>query len=75
MYQNIKKHPTVMEQYAQKLNKEGVVSDVDYKAEKAAYDDICKRAHEKSKDVDLMNREWLDSPWDGEHYLESFIPR
>ena len=63
MYQTIKKHPTVVEQYSQKLIKEGVVSETDYQAEKKKYDVICLRAHEKSKDVEHMNRQWLDSSW------------
>ena len=65
MYQTIKKHPTVVEQYSQKLIKEGVVSETDYQAEKKKYDGECQRAHEKSKDVEFMNKEWLDSPWKG----------
>ncbi len=66
MYQTIKKHPPVVEQYAGKLIKEGVVSEVDYKSERQTYDDVCKRAYEKSKDVELAKGQWLDSPWEGE---------
>ncbi|XP_064395206.1 2-oxoglutarate dehydrogenase complex component E1-like isoform X3 [Halichondria panicea] len=68
MYQTIKKHPPVVEQYAGKLIKEGVVSEVDYKSERQTYDDVCKRAYEKSKDVELAKGQWLDSPW------EDFFP-
>ncbi len=65
MYQTIKQHPPVVEQYAAKLIKEGVVSEKEYKAVRETYDNVCKRAFEKSKDMEHTSGQWLDSHWDG----------
>lgn len=64
-YRKIKNHPPVLKIYSQKLIESGVVSQGEYDAEISKYDDICRRAFKQaeSNDLDLSNKDWLDSPW------------
>ncbi|XP_067937510.1 2-oxoglutarate dehydrogenase complex component E1-like [Watersipora subatra] len=64
MYKAIGKHPHVLDQYAAKLVKEGVMTDQEYQTERQKYEQICEDAFLKSKKATaIKNSEWLDSPW------------
>ncbi|VDP77156.1 unnamed protein product [Echinostoma caproni] len=66
MYKRIRQQPTALEQYAKKLITEGVVTEEEYQAEIAKYDQICEEAYELAKKQTVTyNRAWIDSPWHG----------
>ncbi|XP_017059526.1 2-oxoglutarate dehydrogenase, mitochondrial [Drosophila ficusphila] len=66
MYQRIRKLKPCLQLYAEKLIKEGVVTDSEFKAMVANYDKICEEAWKESKEVkSIKYSSWIDSPWPG----------
>ncbi|XP_046664712.1 2-oxoglutarate dehydrogenase, mitochondrial isoform X3 [Homalodisca vitripennis] len=66
MYSIIKKTPNVLEKYASKLIKEGVVTEEEVKDVKEKYDKICEEAYTNArKETHIKYKDWLDSPWSG----------
>jgi len=66
MYQKIRKQPTLMKSYADKLVQDGTVTQAEYSEEVSKYDEICESAYENAKKVPAVrNSDWLDSPWGG----------
>ncbi|XP_065318343.1 2-oxoglutarate dehydrogenase complex component E1-like isoform X2 [Gordionus sp. m RMFG-2023] len=66
MYQKIRKHPRQLQIYAQKLIKQGIVSNTEIETEKEEYKKICEGSHNTVKQITkMMHTQWLDSPWDG----------
>ncbi|CAL1568021.1 unnamed protein product [Knipowitschia caucasica] len=64
MYKRIKKQKGVLQQFAEKLIGQGVVSAQEYEEEVANYDKICEDAYARSKDEKILHiKHWLDSPW------------
>ncbi|XP_017028858.1 2-oxoglutarate dehydrogenase complex component E1 [Drosophila kikkawai] len=64
MYQRIRKLKPCLTLYAEKLIKEGVITDGEYKALVSEYDKICEDSWAKSKNIKtIKNSTWLDSPW------------
>ncbi|XP_052847447.1 2-oxoglutarate dehydrogenase complex component E1 [Drosophila gunungcola] len=66
MYQRIRKLKTCLQLYSEKLIKEGVVSDSEFKALVSQYDKICEEAWTESKTIkSIKYSSWIDSPWPG----------
>ncbi|XP_043650817.1 2-oxoglutarate dehydrogenase, mitochondrial isoform X2 [Drosophila teissieri] len=66
MYQRIRKLKPCLQLYADKLIKEGVVTDSEFKAMVSNYEKICEDAWTKSKAVkSIKYSSWIDSPWPG----------
>ncbi|XP_017126965.1 2-oxoglutarate dehydrogenase, mitochondrial [Drosophila elegans] len=66
MYQRIRKLKTCLQLYSEKLIKEGVVSDNEFKAMVSQYDKICEEAWTESKTMkSIKYSSWIDSPWPG----------
>ncbi|EDV50186.2 2-oxoglutarate dehydrogenase, mitochondrial isoform X2 [Drosophila erecta] len=66
MYQRIRKLKPCLQLYAEKLIKEGVVTDSEFKAMVAEYEKICEDAWTESKAVKTIKySSWIDSPWPG----------
>ncbi|XP_020817826.1 2-oxoglutarate dehydrogenase, mitochondrial isoform X2 [Drosophila serrata] len=66
MYQTIRKKKPCLELYAEKLIKEGIVSDSEYKEMVAKYNKICEDALIESKKIKTIKHStWIDSPWPG----------
>lgn len=65
MYQRIKRHPNVLDQYTQKILQEGVADEAYIVEEQKKYTAILENAHQEAAKVQyIRNRDWLDSPWD-----------
>ncbi|VDI12303.1 2-oxoglutarate dehydrogenase E1 component [Mytilus galloprovincialis] len=62
MYKKIAVQKPVLDQYAEQLIKEGVVTTKAYEEEIEKYNKICEEAFIHKKDH--KKGEWLDSPWD-----------
>ncbi|KAG1652721.1 2-oxoglutarate dehydrogenase, mitochondrial [Nymphon striatum] len=67
MYTKIKKQKTVLDKYASKLIKDGVVSELEVREEKENYDVILEEAHKRAENEisQIFHADWLDSPWEG----------
>ncbi|XP_017841880.1 2-oxoglutarate dehydrogenase, mitochondrial [Drosophila busckii] len=66
MYQRIRKVKPVMVQYAEKLIREGIITDADYKEMQTKYEKICNDGFEESKKMKSFSYSaWIDSPWSG----------
>ncbi|XP_070070536.1 2-oxoglutarate dehydrogenase-like, mitochondrial isoform X2 [Drosophila takahashii] len=66
MYQRIRKLKPCLLLYAEKLIKEGVLTDAEFKGMVANYDKICEDAWTKSKSIkSIRYSSWIDSPWPG----------
>uniref|UniRef100_A0A6P4E3N7 2-oxoglutarate dehydrogenase, mitochondrial n=1 Tax=Drosophila rhopaloa TaxID=1041015 RepID=A0A6P4E3N7_DRORH len=66
MYQRIRKLKTCLQLYSEKLIKEGVVTENEFKALVSEYDKICEEAWAKSKTIKTIRySSWIDSPWPG----------
>ncbi|XP_033157379.1 2-oxoglutarate dehydrogenase-like, mitochondrial isoform X2 [Drosophila mauritiana] len=66
MYQRIKKLKPCLQLYADKLIKEGVVTDSEFKSMVSNYEKICEEAWAKSKTIKTIKySSWIDSPWPG----------
>ncbi|KAH8235281.1 hypothetical protein KR032_011983 [Drosophila birchii] len=64
MYQRIRKLKPCLTLYAEKLIKEGVLTDSEYKEMVAKYDKICEDAWTESKNLKTIKYStWIDSPW------------
>ncbi|XP_069190727.1 2-oxoglutarate dehydrogenase complex component E1 isoform X6 [Procambarus clarkii] len=66
MYNRIRKLKPVLELYADKLIKEGVVSAEEVKEVKDKYEKILEEAFTAAKaETRVFNKHWIDSPWSG----------
>lgn len=66
MYKKIRATKPVVEKYAEKLIKEGVVDESYFKDEIGSYLTICEDAYKTSAEAtSVKNMDWLDSPWEG----------
>ncbi|CAK1553529.1 unnamed protein product [Leptosia nina] len=66
MYQKIRKTKPVLEIYADRLIKEGVVTAEEVKDVKDKYEKICEDAYNQAKqETHIKYKDWLDSPWSG----------
>lgn len=66
MYQKIRAKPPLLNDYSNKMIKEGISTEEEIKAYKAKYDKICEDEYSKSKGETTMRfKDWLDSPWFG----------
>lgn len=66
MYKIIKKTLPVLDQYANQLVKEGVVTTEEVKDVQDKYEKICEEAHVNAKkETHIKFKDWLDSPWSG----------
>lgn len=66
MYSIIKKTKPVLDQYSEKLIKEGVVTQEQVKDVQEKYDKICEEAYLNArKETHIKYKDWLDSPWSG----------
>ncbi|XP_033845752.1 2-oxoglutarate dehydrogenase complex component E1 [Periophthalmus magnuspinnatus] len=64
MYKRIKKQKGVLQNFAEKLIGQGVVSAQEYEEIVSNYDKICEDAYARSKDEKILHiKHWLDSPW------------
>jgi 2-oxoglutarate dehydrogenase E1 component len=65
MYQRIKRHPNVLDQYTKQILQEGVADEAYIVEEQKKYTAILENAHQEAAKVTYVrNRDWLDSPWD-----------
>ncbi len=69
MYQRIKTHKTVVDQYSKELISRNVVTEQEYKDERSKYDGVCKKAFEDTAHEEIKHSNWIDSPWPGEEQL------
>ncbi|KAK8739252.1 hypothetical protein OTU49_003545 [Cherax quadricarinatus] len=66
MYNRIRKLKPVLELYAEKLIKEGVVTAEEVKEVKDKYEKILEEAFTSAKsETRVFNKHWIDSPWSG----------
>ena len=66
MYKKIKQRKPIVDLYAEKLVKEGVMSKDEIKNIKQTYENICEEAFSKAKSITTIRYlDWLDSPWTG----------
>ncbi|XP_017063507.1 2-oxoglutarate dehydrogenase, mitochondrial isoform X2 [Drosophila eugracilis] len=66
MYQRIRKLKPCLQLYAEKLIKEGVVTDSEFKGMISKYEKICEDAWAESKEIKTIKySSWIDSPWPG----------
>jgi len=66
MYQKIRKHPSALSMYTDKLKTEGEVEQHEVEARLKEYEDICEQALADSHNIhEIRYRNWLDSPWKG----------
>ena len=65
MYQQIRKHPSILTIYTEKLIKEGVVTQDKVDQMANTINQIMEDSFEKSKDYEFKQSEWLSSKWKG----------
>ncbi|XP_016933753.2 2-oxoglutarate dehydrogenase complex component E1 isoform X2 [Drosophila suzukii] len=66
MYQRIRKLKPCLQLYSDKLIKEGVITDAEFKKMVSTYDKICEDSWTKSKSIkSIRYSSWIDSPWPG----------
>jgi 2-oxoglutarate dehydrogenase E1 component len=66
MYKTIRKTPSSLKKYSDKIIQEGSVTQEEFEEEVAKYDKICEDAYLNAKKETVMrNSDWLDSPWPG----------
>ncbi|XP_063934052.1 2-oxoglutarate dehydrogenase-like, mitochondrial [Zophobas morio] len=65
MYKAIAKHSPVEKMYKERLLKEGVICEKEYRKLDEDYQRLCKEAFEKSKNEKIRIDDWLDSRWKG----------
>ncbi|XP_069692670.1 2-oxoglutarate dehydrogenase complex component E1 isoform X5 [Periplaneta americana] len=66
MYRKIKKTPSALDKYSDKLIKEGVVTPEEVKDVKDKYEKICEESYINArKETHIKYKDWLDSPWSG----------
>jgi len=65
MYKEIKKHPTTLKVYTDKLVKEGVLSDEDAKIKQSDFKKFLDNEFDLSKSYKPNKADWLDGTWTG----------
>jgi 2-oxoglutarate dehydrogenase E1 component len=65
MYAVIRKHPTTLELYSEKLKAEGVVTDADFEAMKAEWRAKLDAEFESAQGYKPNKADWLDGRWAG----------
>jgi len=66
MYRKIRSMKSCLDKYAEKLIKEGIVTDDQFKEVKEKYERICEESFKQAQEVTSMKlKDWLDSPWSG----------
>jgi len=65
MYKEIKKHPTTLKIYKDKLVKEGVLSDEDAKKKQSDFKKFLDNEFDLSKSYKPNKADWLDGTWSG----------
>merc|ERR1712137_994448 len=65
MYQAIKKHPTVIKKFGDKLISEGVITEKDRKDTIKQVKSILQKSHEKRDSYKAMTSDWLECHWKG----------
>merc|ERR1712137_931780 len=65
MYQTIRKHPTVIKKFGDKLISEGVITEKDRKDTIKQVKSILQKSHEKRDSYKAMTSDWLECHWKG----------
>ncbi|XP_030380304.1 2-oxoglutarate dehydrogenase, mitochondrial [Scaptodrosophila lebanonensis] len=66
MYQRIRELKPCVQLYAEKLIKQGIIQEAEYKSMNAKYEKICEDAWVESKKMKTFKyASWIDSPWSG----------
>ncbi|XP_070544231.1 2-oxoglutarate dehydrogenase complex component E1-like isoform X1 [Ptychodera flava] len=66
MYRKVREHPHTLKLYSRAKINEGVMTQQEFEEEEVNYDRICEEAFLNAKrESQILNREWLDSPWRG----------
>ena len=65
MYKVIRSHPTTLEIYARKLAAEGVVTDAEVEAARAAWRKTLEGEYEAGQSYRANKADWLDGRWSG----------
>ena len=66
MYQVIKKHGNLLNNYSKQLQAEGVVTQQEVDDVIQRYEKICEDAFKKAQEEkQVYHKHWLDSPWSG----------
>lgn len=74
MYKLIKSHRTPMNNYAQQLIKEGIITEADFEELKKSVDKKLQDKFEESKDWKPSVKDWLSSHWEGMKSEASMSP-
>ena len=75
MYKEIKKHPSTLQIYAEKLINEGLVTQEEVEQEKAAFRKSLEAAFEAAEQYQPNKADWLDGKWQGMKRAEGDIRR
>ena len=65
MYAKIKKHKTTLQQYSEKLSKEGLVPEGEIEDLKTSFQKFLSKEFEDSKSYKPNKADWLDGKWSG----------
>ncbi len=65
MYAKIKKHKTTLQQYSEKLSKEGLVPEGEIEDLKISFQNFLSKEFEDSKSYKPNKADWLDGKWSG----------
>merc|ERR1712137_1015078 len=65
MYQTIRKHPTVIKKFGDKLISEGEITEKDRKDTIKQVKSILQKSHEKRDSYKAMTSDWLECHWKG----------